>query len=165
MNVQLENMTVSRSVSTHLDHTCVGVILAISWVRMDIHVKVCYVALYYMCTSIPFSFSSYACSNTLCCTHDWPCMQQQDATSYVLSSLLLWQIDYNECLVAHYHGCSHGCVNTKGSYHCTCPEGFTMRSDKRTCEGRYRWRTYSHKVLHTAHHPPPPTLVHTTYML
>lgn len=45
MNVQLENMTVSRSVSTYLDHTCVGVMLAISWVQMDIHVKVSCVAL------------------------------------------------------------------------------------------------------------------------
>ncbi|CAH1273470.1 MUC4 [Branchiostoma lanceolatum] len=32
------------------------------------------------------------------------------------------------------HGCSDVCVNTVGSYHCACPEYFTLKGDGKTCE-------------------------------
>ncbi|XP_016057312.1 PREDICTED: fibulin-7 [Miniopterus natalensis] len=48
------------------------------------------------------------------------------------------QIDVNECELYKRRGysrlCMHICVNTPGSYHCTCPSGYRMLPNKRTCE-------------------------------
>ena len=45
--------------------------------------------------------------------------------------------DIDECQINHYgqkhHPCSHGCMNTVGSYHCHCPAGLVLTSDGRTC--------------------------------
>ena len=41
--------------------------------------------------------------------------------------------DQNECL--GNHECQHDCVNTVGSYHCTCRPGYQLISDKKTCAG------------------------------
>ncbi|XP_078614309.1 uncharacterized protein LOC144883590 [Branchiostoma floridae x Branchiostoma japonicum] len=40
--------------------------------------------------------------------------------------------DINECLF-DTHGCTHTCVNTRGSYSCACPEGYLLGEDRRTC--------------------------------
>ena len=41
--------------------------------------------------------------------------------------------DVDECRDSH-GGCEHECVNSQGSYQCVCHEGYTLRSDRRTCE-------------------------------
>ncbi|KAL3886700.1 hypothetical protein ACJMK2_026679 [Sinanodonta woodiana] len=45
---------------------------------------------------------------------------------------VICQLDVNEC----YHGqpCSHMCQNTRGSFRCTCPTGYILDDDARTCE-------------------------------
>ena len=40
--------------------------------------------------------------------------------------------DIDECS-ATTHGCEQGCLNTEGSYTCTCGEGYVLNDDKRTC--------------------------------
>ena len=46
--------------------------------------------------------------------------------------------DIDECL-DNNGNCSHDCVNTEGSYHCECPAGYILQSNKRDCEGEYSW--------------------------
>ncbi|XP_035791201.1 putative vitellogenin receptor [Anopheles albimanus] len=40
--------------------------------------------------------------------------------------------DINEC--DRYGLCSQGCINTPGSFHCTCVDQFELKGDRRTCE-------------------------------
>ena len=43
-------------------------------------------------------------------------------------------LDIDEC--AKNNGdCSNGCINNVGSYICTCPKGFKLKLDEKTCEG------------------------------
>ena len=41
--------------------------------------------------------------------------------------------DINECLVSHDDYCDGTCINTEGSFHCTCGESFRIASDGRSC--------------------------------
>lgn len=46
-------------------------------------------------------------------------------------------ININECQVnvlgSNHHPCSHGCIDTIGSYHCNCPAGLVLSLDYHTC--------------------------------
>ncbi|XP_041107773.1 fibulin-7-like isoform X1 [Polyodon spathula] len=46
--------------------------------------------------------------------------------------------DVNECEVYKLDGaprlCMHACINTPGSYHCSCPTGYKLLGDGRSCE-------------------------------
>ena len=44
--------------------------------------------------------------------------------------------DVNEC-EDNNGGCSHNCVNTMGSYHCTCKLGYSLSHDNTSCTGNY----------------------------
>ena len=41
--------------------------------------------------------------------------------------------DIDEC--GQLKPCSHGCVNTVGSFRCSCPSGMSLSSDGRICTG------------------------------
>jgi hypothetical protein len=43
--------------------------------------------------------------------------------------------DINEC-TTNNGGCSNNCTNTIGSYFCSCPLGFQLQSDQRTCKSK-----------------------------
>ena len=40
--------------------------------------------------------------------------------------------DVNEC--NNELSCQHGCTNLAGSYKCSCPKGYRLNKDNRTCE-------------------------------
>ena len=42
--------------------------------------------------------------------------------------------DINECQT-NMSTCSHGCTNIDAGYTCSCPIGFSLSSDQRTCLG------------------------------
>ena len=41
----------------------------------------------------------------------------------------------NECSVRN-GGCQQICINTAGSYHCSCRNGYSLRADKKSCAGK-----------------------------
>ena len=43
--------------------------------------------------------------------------------------------DINECSTNN-GGCAHSCVNTQGSFTCSCRSGFQLASDGRGCDGK-----------------------------
>jgi len=43
-------------------------------------------------------------------------------------------VDINECL-ANNGNCGQNCINTAGSYYCTCNTGYQLLSDKHRCGG------------------------------
>ena len=44
-------------------------------------------------------------------------------------------VDINECN-SNNGGCEDSCVNTDGSYYCTCDTGYSLDSDKHDCNGK-----------------------------
>ena len=52
--------------------------------------------------------------------------------------VIMWTTDVDECRVASERGqhvCLGVCENTHGSFVCSCPPGYRMSSDQRTCHG------------------------------
>ncbi|KAL7987273.1 hypothetical protein Chor_006192 [Crotalus horridus] len=47
--------------------------------------------------------------------------------------------DVNECEIYKLEGaprlCMHACINTPGSYHCSCPPGYKLFNNGKNCEG------------------------------
>lgn len=47
--------------------------------------------------------------------------------------------DVNECEIYKLEGaprlCMHACINTPGSYRCSCPPGYKLFNDGKNCEG------------------------------
>ncbi|NWH82621.1 EGFL7 protein, partial [Piaya cayana] len=41
--------------------------------------------------------------------------------------------DVDEC-ARQSHGCSQLCINTPGSFHCSCWDGFSLTADDKTCQ-------------------------------
>lgn len=41
--------------------------------------------------------------------------------------------DINECQLNN-GGCQHVCTNNPGSYSCSCPQGYRISSDRKSCE-------------------------------
>ncbi|XP_009640562.1 epidermal growth factor-like protein 7 [Egretta garzetta] len=43
------------------------------------------------------------------------------------------QTDVDEC-AGQSHGCGQRCINTAGSYHCACRDGFSLAADNKACQ-------------------------------
>ena len=52
-----------------------------------------------------------------------------------LSFRLLFLSDINECANGSIHNCAQQCTNTPGSFVCSCNAGFTLNSNKYSCDG------------------------------
>lgn len=50
--------------------------------------------------------------------------------------------DFNECDSDNF-GCSNNCVNTLGSAFCSCPQGFQLQADQKTCSGEVTYKLLS----------------------
>ena len=44
-------------------------------------------------------------------------------------------LDNDECTL-NTDGCDHNCINTPGSFVCTCNSGFFLGLDQKTCQGK-----------------------------
>ena len=42
--------------------------------------------------------------------------------------------EINECALDN-GGCQHNCINTDGSYYCSCDTGYDLQQDKLSCQG------------------------------
>ena len=64
-------------------------------------------------------------------------------------------IDINECNPAkELHRCSQTCINTEGSYNCSCTEGYELKKDGYECEGNCSHSaTYPYQVEHDLQSP------------
>lgn len=57
---------------------------------------------------------------------------------YLFIQFLFIYSDVNECLGDH--SCSQECVNTLGTYTCTCNPGYGLLSDKKYCAREYAYQ-------------------------
>ena len=48
--------------------------------------------------------------------------------------LFVFFTDLNECAINNGN-CSQVCVNTDGSYFCSCSNGYSLNANARTCSG------------------------------
>ena len=55
--------------------------------------------------------------------------------NYFNCNTVIFIIDINECS-SNNGGCGGTCVNTAGSYHCTCPAGYSLAPNSHTCNGK-----------------------------
>ena len=69
------------------------------------------------------------------------------AKSCDLSPLCL---DIDECLTTAAQQCTGGCLNSEGSFECTCPDGYVLTEDRATCTGEDMERCMrQHKCMYT----------------
>ena len=52
--------------------------------------------------------------------------------------------DIDECATDN-GGCTHKCTNTKGSYECSCKDGYELADDKKGCNGKNEHIQYMHR--------------------
>ena len=48
----------------------------------------------------------------------------------------MYIIDIDECKDKEKSGCSQRCLNTAGSYVCSCHYGYSLANDNKTCNGK-----------------------------
>ena len=61
---------------------------------------------------------------------------QESATLYINRELIVI-IDVNECHTEERNNCDQICINTIGSYNCSCGTGYLLNEDGYQCDGIY----------------------------
>ncbi|XP_028829220.1 epidermal growth factor-like protein 7 [Denticeps clupeoides] len=80
-------------------------------------------------------FHSHNCNQAVCvqsCVNGGTCHKPNQCACPLGWTGRYCQTDIDECV--ERQPCNHQCVNTMGSYHCVCTEGFVLNADGRTCE-------------------------------
>ncbi|XP_061627474.1 low-density lipoprotein receptor isoform X1 [Phyllopteryx taeniolatus] len=75
--------------------------------------------------------TQFKCGSGECVGTAKVCDKQQDCLDN--SDEPVGQCDQNECLIGN-GGCSHGCIDHKLGYSCSCPPGYGLKADERSCE-------------------------------
>lgn len=94
----------------------------------------------YPCTIMTSVFVTTSCARQLSERLHF----RAEVTSLNLTCLMT---DVDECAHAN-GGCHQRCLNSPGSYHCACEEGYSLRRDGDglvTCEGQ--WDAFLHLVF------------------
>ena len=77
-----------------------------------------------------------------------PCAYLLEDLSYIMFPFVwIFYTDIYECKVNN-GDCDHHCINSAGSYICTCDEGFAMGTDARSCLGIYNNNYHSYKRVY-----------------
>ena len=61
-------------------------------------------------------------------------LQNNQYRVVLLTSLLEFSLEIDEC-TENTSGCNQGCVNTIGSYYCSCYTGYQINANQRVCDG------------------------------
>ena len=84
------------------------------------------------------TIGSYKCVSAIECPSGRVATEEGCKGVYILSPTILVTsvyTDINEC--EGDHGCAHECVNTLGSYECTCRPGYRLGRNGKRCKGEY----------------------------
>ena len=57
-------------------------------------------------------------------------------TYFIVFSADIVSLLADECKDKEKSGCSQGCLNTAGSYVCSCHYGYSLANDNKTCNGK-----------------------------
>lgn len=53
----------------------------------------------------------------------------------MVCDIAFFSVEVDECSRPNRGGCEQRCLNTLGSYKCSCDPGYELAPDKRRCEG------------------------------
>ena len=87
-----------------------------------------------MCIELQGSFSCSCYSGYELQEDNANCAGSYNQINYLTVMWYILHLDIDEC-ARGLAGCSDNCINTPGSFTCTCMDGFELVSDNLTCAG------------------------------